>query len=73
MSKLTKEERGPTLCWHCGRHLQWMCGGAVSFTEVIAPGGAEVRTHKDGARKAVEDGARLKTPSTGNSAGKTPT
>lgn len=56
MAKLTKEQRGATLCWHCMRHLMWAKGGSVKFRVVVDRAGIEHRVHQSCVRGATEDG-----------------
>jgi len=58
MAKLTKEQRGATLCWHCLKHLMWAKGGTVKFSLVVDPTGAEHRVHSACVRQVVGDGIR---------------
>ena len=39
MAKLTKEQLGVTICWHCLKHLMWAKGGSVKFKLVVDPAG----------------------------------
>lgn len=66
-SKITKDQRGATLCWHCGRHLTWAKGGTVKYATVVNPIGQEQRVHLDCAKKVVGDGVRLKQDIAGES------
>lgn len=58
MPKLTKEQRGATICWHCLKHLMWAKGGSVKFRLVADRVGVEHRVHGDCVRFAVADGSR---------------
>ena len=58
MAKLTKEQRGATLCWHCFKHLMWAKGGSVKFKLVVDAGGTEHRVHGQCLSAVVGDGVR---------------
>lgn len=58
MAKLTKEQRGATLCWHCLKHLMWAKGGTVKFRLVIDPAGVEHRVHHECVKRVIGDGVR---------------